>query len=285
MSYSLRKNPASPSNFTPGRTAKINKIVIHHAATTNFDGIGSTFKNAAYGVSAHYGVGRNNNVDQYVDEKDTAWHAGNWDANCTSIGIENVNKTGAPNWEIDDKTFNTLVELVRDIAKRNGLGKLEVGKNLFGHKDFSATACPGKLYSMLKKLADKANKGTGGGAKPTPKPTKPDQVLHVGEKFKFTKTYTVDELKFVGGIWQVKTKALCPKGFTWNENGIPVMPLVEVDKNGKKTKDQVLKKGSKYTIPGTYKVLNLGSYQGIWLAEISMGGYRLWVDIKTVTEV
>ena len=171
MSYKVRQNPAYSGNYTNNRAAfggKINKIVIHHAATTDFDGIGRTFKTPGRQASAHYGVGRSKNVDQYVSEADIAWHCGNWNGNLTSVGIENVNSTGAPTWNIADSTFETLVELVRDIAKRNGLGKLVVGKNLFGHKDFSATACPMDLYPRLQELANKANAGISSGGSSTP---------------------------------------------------------------------------------------------------------------------
>lgn len=175
MSYKVRQNPASPTNYTVGRQgAKVNKIVIHHAATTDFDGIGRTFQAIGRNASAHYGVGRSDNVDQYVSEANTAWHAGNWNANISSVGIENVNSSGAPDWSIDEKTFDTLVELVRDIAKRHGLLPLKVGVNLFGHKDFSATACPGVLYARLGELAKEVNSGTssGGGSTNPSKPSK-----------------------------------------------------------------------------------------------------------------
>lgn len=173
MSYTIRLNPANGGNYSPDRSVyggRINKIVIHHAATTDFDGIGATFRASGRYASAHYGVGRNNNVDQYVAEKDVAWHAGNWSANISSVGIENVNASGAPDWAIADSTFNTLVELVRDIAKRNGLLPLRVGVNLFGHKDFSATACPGQLYGRLQELADKVNNSS---STSTPVPSQP----------------------------------------------------------------------------------------------------------------
>jgi len=149
----------------------VNKIIIHHAATTDFDGIARTF-NGDRQASAHYGVGRNNNVDQYVSEANTAWHCGNYPANQTSIGIENVNSSGAPNWDIAGETFDTLVELVRDIASRRGLLPLKVGVNLFGHRDFMSTACPGQLYGRLQELADRVNSGTGGGSTPAPQPGK-----------------------------------------------------------------------------------------------------------------
>ena len=283
MAYSVRQNPATPSNYTKGRQgATINKIIVHHAATTDFDGIGRTFSNPAYGTSAHYGVGQNQNVDQYVQETDIAWHAGNWPANTTSVGIENVNLTGGPQWAVADSTFDTLVELVRDIASRNGLLPLVVGKNLFGHKDFIATACPGQLYPRLQELADRVN-----GGKPTPPGPAPgpDQVLDIGSRFVFNPIYRVDNMASVGGIWQVQTNALCPKVFTWDDNGIPVMPLTEVDGNGTPTGDQVLQTGSLYKIPGTFTVLNIGPYQDRWMALTDMGGWKLWVDVETLTEV
>jgi hypothetical protein len=59
------------------------------------------------------------------------------------------------------------------------------------------------------------------------------------------------------------------------------MPLVEVAPNT----DQRLAVGSLYTIPGTYTVLNIGLTNGIWYAQIDMQGWKLWVDIATVTEV
>lgn len=154
MAYKIRQN-ASPF-FTAGRPSGVNKIILHHAATTDFDGIGRTFKTK--GTSAHYGVGRNDNVDQYVSESNIAYHAGDWPANQTSIGIENVNMAGAPNWEVDDKTIATLIELVRDVAQRHGLLPLVVGKNLFQHKDFSATYCAGRVGDKLQYIAEQVNK-------------------------------------------------------------------------------------------------------------------------------
>lgn len=167
MSYAVRQNPAYAGNYTKGRFgAKVNKIVIHHAATTDFDGIGRTFKAVGRMASAHYGVGRNKNVDQYVDEADMAWHAGTsnpaTNPNPTSIGIEHVNSSGAPNWSIDEQTFETSVELVRDIAKRHGLLPLVVGKNLFQHKDFAPTYCAGRIGERLQELANRVNGSSGG---------------------------------------------------------------------------------------------------------------------------
>lgn len=279
MSYSVRQNQATDYNYMSGREGNVvDKIVIHHAATTDFDGIGRTFQGVKQ-VSAHYGVGRNNNVDQYVQEEDTAYHAGNWQANLHSIGIENVNSTGAPTWDIAPETFSTLIELVRDIAIRNDLLPLTVGKNLFGHKDFSSTACPDNLYPRLQELADAVNNGT------AVNPPAVDQILDVGSRVKFADSYKVDGLAFVNGTWQIKTDELCPKGFTWNDNGIPTDPVKEIAGGVGNPDDQVLQVGSFYKIPGTYTVEKLGPYQDRWMVQLTIDGWSVWVDAETLTEV
>lgn len=177
MSYTLRQYPASSENYDTSRRP-ITKIIIHHAASTSFESIGQVFSNPNRGASAHYGVGRNQNVDQYVPEKFTAWHCGNYPVNQESVGIENVNSTGPPNWEVAPETKNTLVELCADIIRRNpGIGKLVPGQNLFGHKQVASpgkeTACPMTLIAFLPELANRVNAALGGAAPaPTPAPGK-----------------------------------------------------------------------------------------------------------------
>lgn len=172
MSYAVRQYPAAAQNQMAGRAGeRVSEILIHHAASTSFDSIGQTFSNPARGASAHYGVGRNKNVDQYVAESNTAYHCGNFLHNKRSIGIENVNASGAPNWEIAPETFDTLVELVRDIATRHGLLPLKVGVNLFGHKDVSdkPTACPFALHGRLQELANRVNNTAAGQSPAAPR--------------------------------------------------------------------------------------------------------------------
>lgn len=155
---------ANASNYTAGRTDKIRGIVIHHAASTSLDSIGQVFSQPGRGGSAHYGVG-GSQVHQYVREEDCAWHCSNWNGNNATIGIETTNSTGAPDWKVADDTFNTLVKLVAEIAKRNGLGKLWINPDadypaLSGHKDWygAATVCPGPyLYPRLQEICDRAN--------------------------------------------------------------------------------------------------------------------------------
>ena len=157
--------PANQTNYNWGREGKkIQGIVVHHGATTSLDSIGSTFARANRNGSAHYGVG-GGQVHQYVDEANTAWHCTNWYGNTRTVSVETTNSTGAPNWEIAPDTFETLVRLVADIAKRNNLGKLWINPKadmpvLSGHKDWygASTVCPGpSLYPRLQEIADRAN--------------------------------------------------------------------------------------------------------------------------------
>ena len=108
-------------------------------------------------ASSHYGV-CNNQIGQYVHERDVAWTNSNRDANWRAVTIETSNNGGAPNWPVSDSSLATLKKLVADIAKRNNLGKLVRGKNLTWHQMYSATACPGPyLLSKIDEIVADAN--------------------------------------------------------------------------------------------------------------------------------
>lgn len=128
---------------------------------------GESFQKVGREGSSHYGIGYDGKIGQYVDEADTAWADSNWDSNCTSVTIENSNDpTGGPDWKVNDKTLNSLIQLCADIAQRNNLGILIPGQNLTWHQMYCATTCPGPyLISKMQYIADEANKiitGQGG---------------------------------------------------------------------------------------------------------------------------
>ena len=150
--------PADTSNYTPcssGRT--ISSITIHHmAGNMSIDALGAMWQNPNRNASSHYGV-RGTQVGQYVKESNIAW-TNRHSSNSYCVTIETANCSGAPDWKVADDTYYTLVRLVADIARRNNLGKLEVGKTLTYHSFFSATECPGPyLLDRIQDIADRAN--------------------------------------------------------------------------------------------------------------------------------
>lgn len=151
---------ADPSNYTAGRGGfKINHITIHHmAGVLTAAQCGAIFARKGRGGSSNYGVGSDGKVGLYVNESDRAWADSNWTSNCTTVSIETSNSATGGNWPVSALTFDKLVLLVADIAKRNGLGRLVPGKNLTWHSMYAATACPGDyLRSKMQELADRAN--------------------------------------------------------------------------------------------------------------------------------
>lgn len=152
--------PAYSGNYTKGRSSKISEITIHHmAGVGSAESCGNIFATPGRCGSSHYGIGNDGRIGLYVDECDTAWTNGNWESNCRAVTIETSNSSTGGNWAVGDKALNSLIKLVADISKRNGLGKLVKGKNLTWHCMYSATACPGAyLLSKMDYIVEQANK-------------------------------------------------------------------------------------------------------------------------------
>ncbi|RLP08919.1 N-acetylmuramoyl-L-alanine amidase [Propionibacterium australiense] len=133
-------------HYSPGREGrKINKVVLHHnAGRLTIDQCYNTWQTRE--ASAHYQVEHGGRIGQLVNDSDTAWHAGDWETNLTSIGIEHANERTAPDWTISDATLDAGAHLVAAICRYYGLGRPQWQKNVFGHRDFSSTSCPGALY-------------------------------------------------------------------------------------------------------------------------------------------
>lgn len=131
-------------HFTGGRDGcKIDKVILHHNGG-NLSGEGCYRVWQTREASAHYQVDANGVITQIVWDGDTAWHAGNYQANCTSIGIEHADISTNP-WKISDATLDNGAHLTAAVCKYYGLGRPQYGKNVFFHKDFSATECPASI--------------------------------------------------------------------------------------------------------------------------------------------
>lgn len=98
--------------------------------------------------------------------------------------------------------------------------------------------------------------------------------------------YEASEVKFVNDCWQIKCDYLCPVGFDWTENGIPVAMVNWVDKDGNHVpdgKDEDFKAGMFFSFEGDeahirdlgdggyyggyyYHLFEFGQYGPVWLS-------------------
>lgn len=131
-------------HYTAGRGGhSIDKVIVHHNdGNLSVEGCYEVWQSRA--ASAHYQVTSDGTVGQLVWDRDTAWHAGNWHANQTSIGIEHADCSRSP-YRISDACLDSGAHLVAAVCRRYGLGRPEWGVNLFGHSDFAPTKCPASL--------------------------------------------------------------------------------------------------------------------------------------------
>ena len=163
-------------HFTGGRDGrKIDKVVLHHnGGNLSIRGCYDVWQTRE--ASAHYQVDANGRIGQIVWDADTAWHAGNYEANCTSIGIEHADISVSP-WKISDATLDNGAHLTAAVCKYYGLGRPQYGRNVFFHKDFSPTECPASIAgsqrdTYMRKAQEWYDRMTGG--KPAPAaPSKP----------------------------------------------------------------------------------------------------------------
>lgn len=176
--------PAYAGNYTAGRpNGGIEKITIHHMAGVNSaEGCGRIFQVVGRNGSSHYGIGVSGEIGVYVEEENTAWTDSNWDSNVHSVTIENSNSATGGDWPVSDETYNSLIKLCADIAKRNNLGTLVPGQNLTWHSMYAPTTCPGDfLRARMQNIADEANKINGEQPAPAPAPA-PSTGINVGDK-------------------------------------------------------------------------------------------------------
>lgn len=114
----------------------------------------------------------------YCEEKDRSWCSSSPANDHRAITIEVASDTTYP-YAVNAKAYASLINLVADICKRNGIKELKwkADKSLIGqvdkqnmtvHRWFAATACPGEyLYSRMGQIAQEVNKKLGIGTTPT----------------------------------------------------------------------------------------------------------------------
>ncbi|MFF4285790.1 N-acetylmuramoyl-L-alanine amidase [Streptomyces sp. NPDC001633] len=125
--------PASPSNFTTAHRPDqypIEMVVIHVTQETYEDTL-RLFQNPAHKAAAHYVVrSSDGHLAQCVSERNVAWHAGNWDYNTRSIGIEHEGWIDDPTW-FTDTLYERSARLTAAVCDRYGIPKDR--EHIIGH--------------------------------------------------------------------------------------------------------------------------------------------------------
>jgi N-acetylmuramoyl-L-alanine amidase CwlA len=143
-------------NYTKGRDGnRITKVVIHWMAGT-LAATDAVFQDTSRQTSAHYGI-EDATTHQYVSEADTAYHAGRWAVNLTSIGIEHSAQSGR---DASEATYQTSARLIAEICNRYGL---PINADIIvPHRSIVARQCPGtvdlaKLITMAQAIGGDTN--------------------------------------------------------------------------------------------------------------------------------
>ena len=161
-------------NFAPGRNGHNlvtePRFVVIHTMVGTIASANARFQQASEQASAHYGVGLDGRIVQWVREEDAAFHAGDFVVNLDSIGIEHEDG-GRFDDPRPDALYRASAELVRDVCQRSGM-PIDA-QHIRPHRDFSATRCPDALD--VARIIREANAGPG----PQPEPPPPPQRTHV----------------------------------------------------------------------------------------------------------
>ncbi|WP_424533201.1 N-acetylmuramoyl-L-alanine amidase [Sphaerisporangium viridialbum] len=143
---------ASSSNYTASSRPSsyaIDRVVVH-VTQGSYAGTISWFQNPSAQVSAHYVVRSSDGaVTQMVRDKDIAWHAGNWDYNTRSIGIEHEGYVSDASW-FTDAMYRSSAALTRAICDKYGIPKDR--SHIIGHSQVPGATHtdPGQYWDWTK---------------------------------------------------------------------------------------------------------------------------------------
>lgn len=158
----------SPNRNAP-RNHKIDTITIHCVVgQASVESLGNLFANPGREASSNYGVGYDGRIGLYCPESDRSWCSSSPENDNRAITIE-VASDNYPPYAVNSAAYNSLIQLVADICKRNGIKKLMwkndqslIGnvamQNMTVHRWFAATECPGEyLMSRMSEIASRVN--------------------------------------------------------------------------------------------------------------------------------
>lgn len=129
MVKTIKQVPAAKSNYTKGRGGHAISMIVIHTQQGSEHGTEAWFADPHAHASAHYGISFAGDVSQFVDDADTAWHAGNSHVNHESVGIELEGQTDAPNFT--PEMMAALTELINELCAKYNIPKDR--QHIIGH--------------------------------------------------------------------------------------------------------------------------------------------------------
>ena len=163
-------------NRSVNRNHKIDTISIHCV-------VGQCSVETSKEASSNYGIGYDGRIGLYVEEKDRSWCTSSASNDNRAITIEVASDTYHP-YRVKDVAYKSLIKLLVDICKRNGIKKLVWstnksermnhlnGCNMTVHRDYANKSCPGDyLYNLHGQIAKEVNAQLGSGTSSTGKKT------------------------------------------------------------------------------------------------------------------
>ncbi|MHC8464475.1 N-acetylmuramoyl-L-alanine amidase [Weissella tructae] len=234
---------------------------------------------------AHYYVA-SDGVLQVANESSIAWHTANANGNRDFIGIEACQSMG--DLAQFKKNEERSIKLAAEVLMRYNLPANR--STVILHKQFVATACPHRsveLHGDYEKVQDYfiariKEHMAGKNVKPEyqPKPQKPaktaiEQFKLYGNQFTAYKTFRVDAMKKVNGIWQFVNYDLAgSKNVNWINNGIPLAIVDNITRGNQEATrvgDRVkfshgYNKGTidAYDVKSNGVGIDMGAYGRIW---------------------
>lgn len=162
MTHSALANGMQLTSDSSARPSRIDRFIVHHAATTSLAAILSLFQPGGRTVSANYALGSDGTLVLAVDEDRRAWTSASaaWDGR--AVTIEVANSIAGGSWPVSDAAFEKLAALIADVARRYGFPindtTVLTHQELYQRYGASyATACPGDLQRRKGELLARAN--------------------------------------------------------------------------------------------------------------------------------
>lgn len=161
----------SQKNYADGRQGHRIQAIVVHIMEGSMNGTLAWFRNPASEVSAHYGISKKGEIVQYVDDEDTAQHAGlvvrptarlirlnpGVNPNLWTIGIEHE---GRANQDPPEAQMVASAELIAHLSRKHGIPIDD--EHVIPHRAIRADkTCPGRIsVQTLISLARKAGTPT-----------------------------------------------------------------------------------------------------------------------------